>query len=182
MGKLTLILGSARSGKSAAAVRMAGPDRAGHVLYVATAEPCDEEMKCRIDIHRTERPTDWHTLEAQHSIGQAIRRQPGSYATIIVDCITLLVSNLLVGRPDPYADSVQTNVAQEIAEIVQAAKSMPNDSHTIIVSNEVGTGLAPLTPLGRSYRGPVGTGKSGAGRSRRYSHSDGGRTSPHFEG
>ena len=156
MGKLTLLLGGARSGKSAAAVRMAQENRNGQVLYVATAESGDDEMRFRIDKHRAERPAGWQTLEAQYNVGQAIRRQPGSYATIIVDCITLLVSNLLVDRPDPYADAVQTDVVQEIAEIVQAAKTMPGDSHTIVVSNEVGAGLAPLTPLGRAYRDLLG--------------------------
>ena len=156
MGKLTLILGGARSGKSAEAVRIAQADRGSQVLYVATAESGDDEMRFRIEKHRAERPAEWHTLEAQHDVGQAIRRQPGSYATIIVDCITLLVSNLLVNRPDPYAEAVQTDVAEEITAIVEAVKAMPGESHTIVVSNEVGAGLAPLTPLGRAYRDLLG--------------------------
>ena len=156
MGKLTLILGGARSGKSAEEVRMARAVRGSQVLYVATAESGDDEMRFRIEKHRAERPAEWHTLEAQHDVGKAIRRQPGSYATIIVDCITLLVSNLLVDRPDPYAEAVQTDVAEEISALVQAAKAMPGESHTIVVSNEVGAGLAPLTPLGRAYRDLLG--------------------------
>ena len=156
MGKLTLILGGARSGKSAEAVRIAQANRGSQVLCVATAESGDDEMRFRIEKHRAERPADWHTLEAQHDVGQAIRRQPGSYANIFVDCITLLVSNLLVDRPDPYAEAVQTEVAEEISALVQAAKAMPAESHTIVFSNEVGAGLAPLTPLGRAYRDLLG--------------------------
>ena len=161
MGELILILGGARSGKSAEAVRMARERGTGQVLYVATAEPGDDEMRFRIEKHRAERPAGWHTLEAPYNVGQAIGRQPDGrqsdgYATIIVDCITLLVSNLMVDRPDPYADAVQKVVVEEIAAIVQAAKAMPSASQMIIVSNEVGTGLAPLTPLGRAFRDLVG--------------------------
>ena len=171
MGELILILGGARSGKSAEAVRMARERGRGKVLYVATAEPGDDEMRFRIEKHRAERPARWHTLEAPYNVGQAIGRQPDGrqpdgrqpdgrqpdgYATIIVDCITLLVSNLMVDRPDPYADAVQKSVVEEIAAIVQAAKEMPSASQMIIVSNEVGTGLAPLTPLGRAFRDLVG--------------------------
>ena len=166
MGELILILGGARSGKSAEAVRMARERGSGKVLYVATAEPGDDEMRFRIEKHRAERPAGWHTLEAPYNVGQAIGRQPDGrqpdgrqpdgYATIIVDCITLLVSNLMVGRPDPYAGAVQKSVVEEIAAIVQAAKAMPSASQMIIVSNEVGTGLAPLTPLGRAFRDLVG--------------------------
>ena len=161
MGELILILGGARSGKSAEAVRMARERGDGQVLFVATAEPGDDEMRLRIEKHRAERPAGWHTLEAPYNVGQAIGRQPDGrqsdgYATIIVDCITLLVSNLMVDRPDPYADAVQKVVVEEIAAIVQAAKAMPSASQMIIVSNEVGTGLAPLTPLGRAFRDLVG--------------------------
>ena len=155
MGNLTLILGGARSGKSAAAVRTA-QSCSGKVLYVATADPGDEEMQLRIDNHRAERPAEWHTVEARHSVGNSIRQQPGRYASIVVDCVTLLVSNLLVDQPDPYAEEVQERVEREIGELVDAAREMPLHSETIVVSNEVGTGLAPVTPLGRAFRDLLG--------------------------
>ena len=72
MGELILILGGARSGKSAEAVRMARERGGGKVLYVATAEPGDDEMRFRIEKHRAERPAGWHTLEAPYNVGQAI--------------------------------------------------------------------------------------------------------------
>ena len=156
MGELILILGGARSGKSAEAVRVARERGNGPVLYVATAELGDDEMGLRIEKHKAERPATWHTLEAPYNIGQAIGRQSDGYTTIIVDCITLLVSNMLVDQPDPYHEAVQDSVFQEIAAIVQAAKELPSASQLIIVSNEVGTGLAPLTPLGRAFRDLVG--------------------------
>ena len=156
MGELILILGGARSGKSAEAVRIAGEREDGQVLFVATAEPDDDEMKLRIEKHRAERPVHWHTLETPRNVGQMIGRQSQKYSTIIVDCITLLVSNLLVDKRDPYAEAVRNSVNQEIAEIVQTAIDMPGASRIIVVSNEVGTGMAPLTPLGRAFRDLVG--------------------------
>ena len=104
MGNLTLILGGARSGKSAAAVRMAQQCGDGKVLYVATADPGDEEMRVRIDNHRAERPAEWQTVEARQDVGHEMRRQSESYSSVIVDCVTLLVSNLLVDQSNPYAD------------------------------------------------------------------------------
>ena len=156
MGQLILILGGARSGKSAEAVRSAGEREDGQVLFVATAEPGDDEMRLRIEKHRAERPAHWHTLEATRNVGKAIGRQSQEYSTIVVDCITLLVSNLLVDMQDPYADAVRDSVDQEIVEVVQAAEDMPETSQVIVVSNEVGTGMAPLTPLGRAFRDLVG--------------------------
>ena len=156
MGELILILGGARSGKSAEAVRAASERAEGQVLFVATAEPGDDEMRLRIEKHRAERPVHWHTLEAPRNVGQAIGGQSQTFATIIVDCITLLVSNLLVDRPDPYAEAVRLDVDREIAEILKAANDMPDTSQLIVVSNEVGTGMAPLTPLGRAFRDLIG--------------------------
>ena len=77
MGELILILGGARSGKSAEAVRMARERGSGKVLYVATAEPGDDEMRFRIEKHRAERPAGWHTLEAPYNVGQAIGPKVG---------------------------------------------------------------------------------------------------------
>ncbi len=156
MGNLTLVLGGARSGKSAAAVRMAEQGCGDNVLYVATADPGDEEMQLRIDKHRAERSAEWRTVEARHSVGQAIRRQPGRYSSVVVDCVTLLVSNLLVDQADPYAEEVLERVEQEIGALVEAARALPPHCDTIVVSNEVGTGLAPVTPLGRAFRDRLG--------------------------
>ncbi len=156
MGDLILILGGARSGKSAEAVRIAKERAQEQVLFVATAEPGDDEMRLRIEKHRAERPVHWRTLEAPRNVGQAIAGQSHTFATIVVDCLTLLVSNLLVDSPDPYAEAVRLEVDREIAAILKAANDMPDASRLIVVSNEVGTGMAPLTPLGRAFRDLVG--------------------------
>lgn len=152
MRKLTLIVGGAGSGKSAKALQIAQEDRA--VLFVATAQAGDEEMRIRIERHRAERPVTWQTREISSGVGQAICRHPNRSTTVIIDCITLLVSNLIADSPDPFDENVKRRVEQEIAEIVWAAKQ--RDGHMIVVSNEVGTGLAPLTPLGRAYRDLLG--------------------------
>ena len=156
VGELILILGGARSGKSAEAVRIARENQDGRVLFVATAEPGDDEMRLRIEKHRAERPAHWHTLEAPRRVGKAIGRQSQGYTTVVVDCITLLVSNLLIDKPDPYAEAVRESVDQEIEEIVRTAIDLPSATRTVVVSNEVGTGMAPLTPVGRAFRDLVG--------------------------
>jgi len=152
--KLTLILGGAGSGKSAKALQIAQEAQASPVLFVATAQAGDEEMRIRIERHRAERPVTWQTREISSGVGQAICRHPNGSTTVIIDCITLLVSNLIADSPDPFDENVKRRVEQEIAEIVWAAKQ--RDGHMIVVSNEVGTGLAPLTPLGRAYRDLLG--------------------------
>ena len=156
MGELILILGGARSGKSAQALRIAHERGGDKALFVATAEAGDDEMRLRIAKHRAERPAHWRTLEAPRNVGLAVSQHAPAHATIIVDCITLLVSNLLVDTPDPYDEAVQEDVGQEVAAILQAAREMPDGNRLILVSNEVGAGLAPLTPLGRAFRDLVG--------------------------
>lgn len=156
MGKLIFILGGARSGKSAQALRIAQQRRDDNTLFVATAEPGDDEMRLRIAKHRAERPPQWRTLEAPRNVGNAVRQHARAHPTVIVDCITLLVSNHLVDASDPYDETIHEDVGQEIAGILQAAQDLPDSNRLILVSNEVGNGLAPLTPLGRAFRDLVG--------------------------
>ena len=156
MGELILILGGARSGKSAQALRIAQQGREDNTLFIATAEPGDDEMRLRIAKHRAERPAHWRTFESPRNVGNAVRQHAGAHPTIIVDCITLLVSNHLVDASNPYDETVHEEVGKEIADIVQAARDLPDGNRLILVSNEVGNGLAPLTPLGRAFRDLVG--------------------------
>src|SRR5258705_13609504 len=96
---LTLILGGARSGKSAYAERLAA--RVGRrILFVATAEAGDDEMAERIAAHRAGRPGGWVTLDAPHSVGQAIQAA-GDYDVVLLDCLTLLANNVIVPLPEP---------------------------------------------------------------------------------
>jgi adenosylcobinamide kinase / adenosylcobinamide-phosphate guanylyltransferase len=151
---LTLILGGARSGKSAYAERLAAQSGQA-VLYVATAQALDAEMQERIRRHRASRPAHWRTLEADHAVGEAIRRsaQPGDW--VLVDCLTVLVANaILQGGEEVTLDEARPGVEAEIDGLVRATRE--HNSRLCIVSNEVGMGVVPAYALGRVYRDLLG--------------------------
>ncbi len=149
--EVTLILGGARSGKSHYAQQLAA-ELGGKVLFVATGEGLDEEMKARIKEHKKARPQNWRTLEIPTGIGKGIEKQIGDAEVVVIDCITLLVSNLLRCEPDyPEAEKI---VKVEINELIAAMDRL--DASFVIVSNEVGMGLVPDNKLGRIYRDLLG--------------------------
>jgi adenosylcobinamide kinase / adenosylcobinamide-phosphate guanylyltransferase len=155
MGRLLLVLGGARSGKSAYAQRLAQQLGGDHVLFVATAEAWDEDMAQRIAQHRQERPTAWRTLETPRQVGHAIALYLHDTPVVLVDCLTLLVSNTLLHcgeSPDPVAAEVA--VQEEVSALVQTCQTTA--ATYIMVSNEVGLGLVPDNPLGRLYRDLLG--------------------------
>ena len=148
--KCIFILGGARSGKSHFAQELAG--KLGHkVIFIATGEPQDEEMQARIDQHKKARPKSWRTLEIGTNIGPQLEEISGA-EVVIIDCLTLLISNLLGDNPD-YLKAERKALA-EIDELVAGMDKL--DACFIIVSNEVGLGLVPETRLGRVYRDILG--------------------------
>jgi len=159
VGDLILVLGGARSGKSAFAERLAKARGGTDVLYVATAQALDEEMAARIARHRQARPAGWKTAEAPLSPADAVAH---STATVVVlDCVTLLVSNLLMafgdpeqGKPPPDENAANVAVMTQIDAVIAAAAR--HRGEVIVVSNEVGLGLVPPYPLGRLYRDALG--------------------------
>ncbi|HEY3345648.1 MAG TPA: bifunctional adenosylcobinamide kinase/adenosylcobinamide-phosphate guanylyltransferase [Anaerolineaceae bacterium] len=155
MGRLTFILGGARSGKSTQALKLA---KAGGqpVTFIATATVGDDEMARRIAVHQSERPAGWVTREIPYSIPQALAAEPVGTEIVLLDCLTLLVTNLMLAGGGEEVDeaAVTARVVEEVAGITACARSGSAD--WIIVSNEVGLGLVPPYPLGRLYRDLLG--------------------------
>ena len=149
--KPILILGGARSGKSHFAQELA-TRLSNKVLFVATGEALDKEMQARIEEHRKARPKSWLTLEIATDIGKRIEKQIHDAEVVIIDCLTLLVSNLLKDEP-----GYQEAEKRMVVEIDQLTACMDKLNVTfIIVSNEVGMGLVPENKLGRIYRDLLG--------------------------
>jgi adenosylcobinamide kinase / adenosylcobinamide-phosphate guanylyltransferase len=154
MGRLTLILGGARSGKSSYAQSLA-EETGKPVTFIATAQALDEEMSTRIKKHRMERPASWETLEIPCDISSHVQQIKS--AVVILDCITLLLSNLLMqsARDDLVDETPFIQVAQkEINELTDTLRVHKQD--WIIISNEVGLGLVPPYQMGRVYRDALG--------------------------
>jgi adenosylcobinamide kinase / adenosylcobinamide-phosphate guanylyltransferase len=157
MNKFIFILGGARSGKSTYAERLA-MQSAGHVLYVATAQAQDDEMRSRIAAHQDRRPATWQTRELQANVGAELLATPVRADVVLVDCLTLLVSNLVLSASadveHPDAAAATAAVQAELRELLEAIRSI--DAHWLVVSNEVGHGLVPPYPVGRLYRDLLG--------------------------
>ena len=144
---VTLVLGGARSGKSAYAehlVALAGGS-GGPGLYVATAEAGDSEMAERIRRHRARRGDAWMTVEEPLELAEALRRYSAPGRPVLVDCLTLWLSNVMAAERD-----VDAEVAGLTGTLGRLAGSV------FLVSNEVGLGLVPATPLGRAFRDHAG--------------------------
>ncbi|ARS28400.1 bifunctional adenosylcobinamide kinase/adenosylcobinamide-phosphate guanylyltransferase [Sphingomonas sp. KC8] len=139
----TLVLGGARSGKSGFAQRLAEAG-GGPLVYVATAQAFDAEMADRIARHRADRGPRWTTVDAPHDLPDAIAGLRGG-GVMLADCLTLWLSNRMLADAD-----MEMEIAALAAAIGQA------DGHVILVSNEVGSGIVPETPMGRLFRDHAG--------------------------
>lgn len=157
MPKTTLITGGARSGKSHFAQEL-GLKSDEPVLFVATATPIDEEMRQRIEEHQKARPASWGTLEVTTHIGSRVLEKANEAQTIIIDCIALLVSNILMQYSDQQiqhdAALIEKEVVDEINELLDCIRQVK--AGFIIVTNEVGLCLVPANRLGRLYRDLLG--------------------------
>ena len=153
-GHLIFLLGGARSGKSRYAEAWA-QEHGRRVLYIATAQAFDDEMRQRIARHRADRPASWTTLEAPRQTGAAIRSALTNQDTVLVDCITLLASNVLLALPeDAPQDEANRAILAEIDALLAVRAS--SSATWLVVSNEVGMGVVPPTRLGRFYRDALG--------------------------
>jgi adenosylcobinamide kinase/adenosylcobinamide-phosphate guanylyltransferase len=150
--RLILILGGARSGKSGFALALA--ERAGRrPLFVATAEALDEEMQQRIERHQDDRPDHWRTLEAPTGVGEVLRASAGDADAIVLDCLGFLVSNLM-GDGEANSSLLESRVDAEIAALLDFVGH--GAATLIVVSNEVGYGVVPAYPSGRTFRDALG--------------------------
>jgi adenosyl cobinamide kinase/adenosyl cobinamide phosphate guanylyltransferase len=143
---LTLVLGGARSGKSRYAQSLCTGDA---VVYVATATIADgdAEMAERIARHRRERPATWTTIEAPVRVPEAVRAVAEN-ASVVVDCVTIWVSNLLEHHDGSTRLEREAQVLSAVAELCELAKTRL----VIAVSNDVGSGIVPMHPVGREFR------------------------------
>jgi adenosylcobinamide kinase/adenosylcobinamide-phosphate guanylyltransferase len=143
--KVILVGGGTRSGKSdfaLARARRLGSRR----LFVATAQAGDDEMRCRIDRHRRTRGDDFRTLEEPLAVPEVIGRE--GHDVVVLDCLTLWLANLLLAGEGP--DAVRRRV-EDLAEVLDR-----RPAHAVVVTSEVGLGLVPETPLGRTFRDVTG--------------------------
>jgi adenosylcobinamide kinase / adenosylcobinamide-phosphate guanylyltransferase len=153
--KLVVILGGARGGKSSYAQRMAEELGGQDVLYVATAEALDDEMKTRIAAHRADRPQGWRTLEAPSLRAAPLAQEIGDARVILVDCMTMLASNATLSvDAEAHPDQAEAAVKGEVDTLLAAVAA--SEATWIVVTNEVGLGLVPPNPLGRLYRDGLG--------------------------
>jgi adenosylcobinamide kinase/adenosylcobinamide-phosphate guanylyltransferase len=148
---LTLILGGARSGKSRLAQRLA--QSAGRVTYIATAEAGeDAEMLARVAHHRVDRPSVWRTVEEPLALASVVEFAAGDADTILVDCLTIWLSNLFWEHRDAAPGKVEDATRAELAQIAAAARRC----HVILVSNELGCGTVPEATVTRAFRDAQG--------------------------
>ncbi len=147
MGTLIFITGGARSGKSRLATDLAG--QAGkHVAFIATGQALDKEMAERIKKHQSDRPAGWKTVEEPLNIASAIAKLPKNTQAVIIDCLTLLVTNLMLsGKTDKQ-------IKDAIKNVITTAKSIK--ATVIVVSNEVGAGIVPENKMARDFRDIAG--------------------------
>jgi adenosylcobinamide kinase/adenosylcobinamide-phosphate guanylyltransferase len=139
-----LVLGGARSGKSAFAEKLIGNSGLARI-YLATAIAGDDEMKARIAHHRAQRGEGWTTIEEPLALVDALTREATHGRAVLVDCLTLWLSNLMFAQRDPEIE------ARRLTRFLGVAKYP-----IVFVSNEVGLGLVPETPLGRAFRDAQG--------------------------
>ena len=162
--KLSFILGGARSGKSRYVEEYAR-QKDKNVLFIATATAGDDEMRLRIQNHQASRPKNWQTLEASRDIparlAEVLQKETGGQADtihpdiVILDCITMLTSNILCTFPEELDFEVfEKEVEKQTSELLAAIRQ--TTAHWLVISNEIGLGIVPVNAYSRSYRDALG--------------------------
>lgn len=143
---VTLVIGGARSGKSRFAQSLGASSR--RAFYIATARPEDTEMEARIATHRQQRPAHWCTIEAPLAIARAVERRRADCDFLLLDCLTVWLSNFCWEHRDKPEREIETAAIMEVGRVASPAA----EAHVVLVTNEVGCALVPDTRLGRFFR------------------------------
>ena len=147
---ITLVIGGCRSGKSSHALALAEKRRVKNNIFIATCVARDDELAERIKKHRRERGKHWHTVETPLTLPSAIEHHSGPEGVVLVDCLTLWITNILMKMPEPDMNPVNEKV-QELCRVLANTRGA-----VILVSNEVGTGIVPENKLARFFRDAAG--------------------------
>ena len=147
---ISLILGGARSGKSAYAQKLAEQSTLP-VTYIATAQVYDEEFGARVALHRQSRPSHWKTVETPHRLAETLGREAAPERCLVVDCLTLWLAQCIC--PD-CAPAVGVDWENERVEFLATLSALPG--RTVLVSNEVGMGIVPLGEINRRFQDEQG--------------------------
>jgi adenosylcobinamide kinase/adenosylcobinamide-phosphate guanylyltransferase len=154
-GKLILVLGGSRSGKSEFAEKIAA-DTNKRVAYIATAAICDEEMAERVRLHQERRPDSWVTVEEETDIPGVLGKY-GQGDALLLDCVTVWITNLLLAQQQSDLKTASIKIEQYIlGQVARIPEAVEYGADLIVVSSEVGLGLIPEYPLGRVFRDLVG--------------------------
>jgi adenosylcobinamide kinase/adenosylcobinamide-phosphate guanylyltransferase len=148
VNKIIFIIGGCRSGKSTYAMQTAEKVPAEQKIFIATCVPQDDEMKRRVARHQKERSQNWVTVEASLDLPEAILQNSRRGNVILVDCLTLWVSNLLMETGD------EKKIEEAISQLIDTLEKAT--CPIVLVSNEVGSGIVPENPLARQYRDIIG--------------------------
>lgn len=161
MGTVEFVIGGIRSGKSRFAEERAAVwerEGGGSVTYLATSRVRDDEMVARVAMHRSRRPETWNTVEAPTEVAKAVRTSVPGESMILVDCVNMLVSNLLLDVTEAEISARRDAVVGAVLDAVDASLAVlaQRPGPSILISNEVGMAPVALTPLGRVFQDAIG--------------------------
>ncbi|MDD2464237.1 MAG: bifunctional adenosylcobinamide kinase/adenosylcobinamide-phosphate guanylyltransferase [Desulfobulbus sp.] len=160
MGRLILVTGGARSGKSSFAEQLVA-ELGQEIAYIATARPFDAEMEDRIAKHRLQRPSSWQTFETPTEPSQVVTAQGNRVEALLLDCMTVLITNRILTHSVDWdqpnisqLNEIEADILGEINALLSAAADCQAD--LVAVTNEVGYGIVPVSPLSRFFRDCAG--------------------------